>query len=203
MLIGRIIRALEPPRTDLATQRPGDHERERKRQLPREAFTVIDGALGEAYDPNAIYSGSQDQHGHSANLRLTIPKHWLATFSELVQSSEFPEYKSNQSIIRDAIYHRMHHVANMSRSIAPHIARAMAMDILETRSAQVREVADQADNIISDMRITLDQAIRHGDYEAARRLLLEYEETIEIHFPEPHLTRLMDEVDRYRSRLSR
>ena len=59
------------------------------------------------YNIDDVWRGSADKQGHSAYIRVPVPKHWSGQINAMVQSGHF-DYKSQQDFARDAIYHRLH-----------------------------------------------------------------------------------------------
>lgn len=66
------------------------------------------------YSIDDVWRGSADKQGHSAYVRVPVPKHWSGQMIAIVQSGDF-DYKSQQDFVRDAIYHRLHWAGSVMR----------------------------------------------------------------------------------------
>ena len=156
----------------------------------------------DEYDPDEIYAGgSMDTHGHSSNLRCHVPKTWLGPMSSLIASPEWPEYRDTQSIIRDALYHRLHWTTTQKdREAAPGVARAMAIMRFERSREAAEQMMHEAEEMDQGINNTVIELLRAGDNDSATRLLNEFDDTVRQTFPEPHLSRLLETIERLRKR---
>jgi len=111
------------------------------------------------YDPDEIVTVAQDAHGHSTNLRVHVPTTWRAMMEHIIQSDQWPEYTSVQTILRDALYHRLHWTGTQKdRSQHPGVARAMVRERYRKRldediaiEAENREFRKKLDKTLSEM----------------------------------------------------
>lgn len=63
------------------------------------------------YSVEKFYTKSTDGHGHRVNARTQIPPGVAAQVSQVIASRRVPEYKTPGDLYRDAIYHRLHWLA--------------------------------------------------------------------------------------------
>ena len=84
---------------------------ERRPNVARDEFKSHDPT---EYNIDDIWRGSADKQGHSAYVRVPVPKHWAGQMNAITQSDLF-EYKSQQDFVRDAIYHRLHWAGDVMR----------------------------------------------------------------------------------------
>lgn len=81
------------------------------------------------YDPDEIMNRSQDHNGHSTNQRVYIQPTWKAMMEQVVQSDQWPEYRTFQDVVRDALYHRLHWITTQKqRGLFPEIQSAMVRE---------------------------------------------------------------------------
>ena len=71
--------------------------------MARDQFQTNDPS---EYDVDEIWKGSSDKQGHSAHIRVPVPKHWSGQIQSIIHNDKF-DYKSPQEFARDAIYHRL------------------------------------------------------------------------------------------------
>ena len=67
------------------------------------------------YDPNRFYIHSTNRHNHSTSVRTiprttSFPPEIVAEMAQIVDDPRTP-YRSKQDLIRDAVIHRLHHLA--------------------------------------------------------------------------------------------
>jgi hypothetical protein len=102
---------------------------------------------------------SQDHHGHSTNLRVHIPTTWRSMMEQLIQSDQWPEYNSIQSIVRDSLYHRLRWTGTQkNRPQYPAIQQAMIRERYRKRldsdiqhEAEMRDFRKMIDRSLSEM----------------------------------------------------
>jgi hypothetical protein len=154
------------------------------------------------YNPDDIYSGgSMDAHGHSSNLRCHVPRAWLGPLTMLVASPQWPEYDSVQAIIRDALYHRMHWASTQrDREATVGVARAMAIMRLQQKREEAERRMEEAEELDVSINDTVLKLLHAGDSKSANVLLDEFEDTVRTTQEEPHLTTLLETIERLRKR---
>ena len=152
------------------------------------------------YSPDEIITRSQDEMGHSANLRVHIPKPWRAMIEQIVQSDAWPEYSSVQDFIRDAIYHRLHWTTiAKDRDHIPAV-RAMVMQIRRERELNVIAQQHMTWRAFSDrIERTLQEMMQAGDWDLIAAWCEDTLDEIDD-VPEPHRTRLADQLESWRKR---
>lgn len=154
----------------------------------------------DAYDPNQVYiGGSKDAQGHATNIRAKIPDTWMGSIGEIVNSPDWPEYRSVQDFYRDAIYHRMRWASRQpDRTTSPRVAKLMAiasgtaaLDYHNMITTASKEYIDQASK-------TLQNLVANGNQLALREAIKELESTLDL-IEEPYrseLARLLETYER-------
>ena len=149
---------------------------------------------GGGYDPDQIHTNSQDDHGHSIHLRVHAPKTWGAIMGQIVNSDSWPEYKSNQDIIRDALYHRLHWIDQQKdRSHNPHINQALARARLEQALHQDSVDAEEWHLFSNNIQATLNRRLADGDNTGIKEFIQAAIPAVES-FREPYRTRLSEQL---------
>lgn len=72
-------------------------------------FTPEDG-----YSPDQFFTPASDTKGHSERVRVNLRPDVLPALGALVASGQFEAYRSTHDVIRDAIYHRLHWLADQA-----------------------------------------------------------------------------------------
>jgi hypothetical protein len=151
-------------------------------------------AQSGGYDPDEIHTTSQDDHGHSIHLRVHCPKTWGAILAQIVDSAQWPEYRSNQDIIRDALYHRLNWIDEQKdRSHIPSIQQALARARLQLRLLQDAADAEEWMAFSNMIQTTLNRRIAAGDYAGIKDFVQEAATAVES-FQEPYRSQLSEQL---------
>jgi hypothetical protein len=160
-----------------------------------------DSFRNDSYDPSEVYAGgAKDAQGHSANIRCHIPDHWVAAVSELVNSSEWPEYKTPQDFYRDAVYHRMRWAsAQTDRSGSDRVRSLMALASGQASLSYVTMLREQSYAFLENARRTLSTLMGDGNMVAVRETIKDLESNL-TDIIEPYRTMLRRELETYELR---
>lgn len=156
---------------------------------------------GGGYDINDIITSSQDEHGHSVNLRLTVPKSWNAILHKIKESDSWPEYTSANAIMRDALYHRLHWISEQkNRQAFPAIDEAIAIAQAESsleldnrRAERVAVLRKKIDDVLGEM-------LSNYEYEALVEWVDDFAEHQLPRIQQPHRKKLEEQLSMYRRR---
>lgn len=164
--------------------------------MPRESF------ISDAYDPDEIYTGpASSDDGHSSNLRCSIPTEWAGAIADIVNSPEWPEIKSVQSFVRDAIHHRMHWADQQKdRGKIESVRNLQALEAMSATLTRHEEYRMAFDRFLARMEDSLKAALLADDAEVILALLEDMSDSIPK-FPEPHRTKLTETLDRWKRRV--
>ena len=153
------------------------------------------------YDPDEIHTASQDDHGHSAHLRVHVPKSWAALLQFVADSPSWPEFRSNQDIIRDAIFHRLHWIeAQKDREQFPYVQEALARERLLARLRIEEADADHREEMLARIERSLSRNLVEGDVDAARKTV-EEAEGLMASLPHPFATRFAEQLVEWRQQV--
>lgn len=140
------------------------------------------------YDETRIFSFGEDRKGHSAYLRVMIPKNLAGEITALVESGDIPEYRTKQHFYRDAIFHRAKQVARWIKNGDLEREADMAM-ALSTELALQQEWAD-AEALIDQTRNNCNKLLARGNIEFLKDYLAKREgiaDTISENYREEYL----------------
>lgn len=70
-------------------------------------FTPEDG-----YSPDLFVTPASDQKGHSERIRINVRPDVMPLLGAIVASGQFEAYRSTHDVVRDAVYHRIHYLAD-------------------------------------------------------------------------------------------
>lgn len=157
----------------------------------------------EEYDPSAIHTRSQDEHGHTFSPRAHMPKTMGAIIGAFQADPSFPEYNSSPAaFIRDAVYHRAKYwQTHPDRSLTPAGARLLRIYEVETRALEYREENKRVDRMVENMAATVSEAVIAGDIGFAERILDDYEKLAREDYEAPHREKILDRVVLARTKL--
>lgn len=155
---------------------------------------------GGGYDPNEIVTGSQDDHGHSINLRVHIPTPWRAMMEQYIQSDQWPEYSSIQAIFRDALYHRLHWISTQKdRTQFPNVRMAMIRERYRKRLNDDADYLASMRQFRSDLDVTLTKMLQDEEYEAVQSYVEDMLADIDA-FPGREQEKLINQLHTYLER---
>lgn len=153
------------------------------------------------YDPDEVWAkGAADEQGHSVNLRIKVPTEWAGAIAELTSAKQWPEYKTPQDFIRDAIHHRLHWAeAQPDRESIPEVANLMAIESVYTNIRRYEALNKQ----FKAMRDQMVDAFRDSAVTDPQVLAAQIEDLSDVadRFPEPFRTRLHEDLDYWKRRV--
>lgn len=158
--------------------------------------------IDDTYDEEEIYAGgSKDAQGHSTNMRTHIPDPWMAAIGELISSPDWPEYKTSQHFIRDAIFHRLHwSLRQGKRKTSERVKRLVALSRLQAETNYRAMEREAFQELITDLRQAFRDAHADGDNMGLRELLKETEAHLDD-MPQPYRDQIRDEIISWDRRL--
>ena len=114
--------------------------------------------------------------------------------AQIINSDMWPEYRSNQDIIRDALYHRLHWIDQQkNRGNIPAIAAALARARLQRVLFQ--QTSDSAEwvQLSNDIHTTLTIRLNEGDFTGVKEFINQAMDAVDD-FEEPYRTRLVEQL---------
>lgn len=155
------------------------------------------------YRIDEILTRSQDEHGHSANLRVHVPVPWRALMEQVCQSDAWPEYRSIQDIVRDSLYHRLHWVSGQKeREAFPEVRAAMMQVRLERQLSYITESARMWREFSERIEETLTTLAAANDWEIVKNFCDDAAEEIDD-VPQPYRGKLAAQLDMWKRRADR
>lgn len=149
-----------------------------------------------AYSIDKFYTQSTDKRGHTEHIRVGLPPGLLAKVQELVQGSQFPDYRTSQDIVRDAVYHRLHYLADQND--LPDLRHIIEQEIrMVERQALIASIERQEDAIelVGEL---LSKASRVGDFLALEKALLDAEKDLDTMI-DPYKQQMVNLIRKYRA----
>jgi hypothetical protein len=122
-----------------------------------------DDEEGASYSPKRFYTASDDKQGHSAQIRLYIPKGLAGQIARIVNSNEIPEYRSVQDFYRDALTHRAYQVGDWLDD--DELVGEVHMLILMSEEYQLQQIKRDVESLCSIMEDNLNEAFLRDDLE--------------------------------------
>jgi hypothetical protein len=119
------------------------------------------------YSVDKFYTQATDARGHSSDLHVRIPPDWARRLDVVFESRAFP-YKTRSDIVRDALFHRLHH---LSERLSPGQQDDFA--VLESLQAEAQAYLDdleRTDKVIASLEAAV-RRLSQVDPEEARRLI--------------------------------
>lgn len=135
------------------------------------------------YDEQKFYVHSQDQNGHSAYLRVWIPKNIAGMIGRVVNSGLIAEYRSAQDFYRDALLHRAYKIAQWIDNDELK-AEIGVLDLQSEEEARARTRKD-ATALIETLQENLQDAWDRGDLDGLEAHIAQRLETASL-IPESH-----------------
>lgn len=154
------------------------------------------------YDITSFYPEAADGRGHSDNLRVRVKPEIAGEIGALVASGVIPEYTTPQAMVRDAIVHRLHWLAENidNPALAAKLQEAIRRTVVEETTQRYIRLVDSFEEFVSRTREVCERALRFGDHHGVAEYLddvVEYAENSR----EPYRSTLLAVVTYYRERL--
>jgi len=130
------------------------------------------------YDPRKFYTHSRDKQGHSAHFRINLPTNLAGQMRSLVQSGAIPQYGTVESLIRDAIHHRVMQVAQMVD--AGDLEQAVSLAMMVAEEVQMEEADKEAEELVTKIKENGRRMLGQGEYARVRAYLSEREDVIDM-----------------------
>lgn len=121
------------------------------------------------YDETRMYTGSQDDHGHSAQVRVNFPKNLAAQLQRVIADGRIPEYKSLNDFVRDAIVHRVHKVGKWLDN--GDLLQEVHVGLLLAEQQQIKQQKVDAQLYLNALRENLTDAKTRGRTEFLKQMV--------------------------------
>lgn len=151
--------------------------------------TDDEGPAGvKGYDPDKFYTSSRNKHDHSEQMSLKLPPDLYMAVQSYGNNQDFPEYRSGQDVVRDAIVHRLHYLTSSYRADPTIISLVRAHMTVARLSMGMAEL-DLMNKVVDDTRVLSDRLMNGRDIESMSRLIIETETAREV-MREPYVSRI-------------
>jgi hypothetical protein len=122
----------------------------------------IFGSHDNSYDRNAFITKVGDDKGEPIRFRLGAGM--IAEVQRLIQQQRIPEYKTYSDFYRDAVYHRMHDIEQMSGLADVRRARALSTQSLIDKAEKRMAAMEEEIAVVKTARDTLQKALGYRDW---------------------------------------
>lgn len=150
------------------------------------------------YSVDAFYTRSTDGNGVSETKYVKMPPSLLAGIGDLVASKVIADYRTEADFIRDAVYHRLHHVAMMKQD--GKLVRLVNRQIMLARAANNLHEMAELENLLEQHGAAMEQAHSTGDMDFLREIIAGAEDDLNYLRP-AHRSRLEDLIRDYQAKL--
>lgn len=121
------------------------------------SFDPFAGSGDDSYNINRAYTRATNKHDHAANVQVPMMREHVAMIQAIVQDPAYPDYTSNQAFIRDAIVHRLHHIAKNENDVIQMqnlstLAKREAISEREERRKAEQKWVEQMAQSIAELR---------------------------------------------------
>lgn len=134
------------------------------------------------YSLDDFYTKSTDGRGHGDLVHIKLAPYLLGSLRELVESPEFPAYRTLADILRDSLYHRVHYLSEHRQAFA---AAAKLDTIYLTGRMQAKVV--QYQNEIAEyttlktlLQTTFTQGLQASDVAQLRQTLSDAQAQVDL-----------------------
>lgn len=124
------------------------------------------------YNEDKFYTFSQDKHGHSAKVDVTIPKMVAGEVAGIIDSGSIPELRTPQDFYRNAIRHQAYRTGKLLREggLVDAAHQMTVLDRVATQQAIATEYLELEARIVD----LLDEELMHSHYDFVESELKEY-----------------------------
>ena len=164
---------------------------------PREAAYDFEDSFRTGYRKDKFVTNANDSHGHHEVVRVKFPTFVNGRMQELVQSRKWP-YRTTHDLVRDAVYHRLHDLDEMSELPADVRSVVRLWEIASTE-VQKRVERRMVEEYIAGREAGLREAAAGGDKERVGQLVeVTYSDMDVLNLTDDDRLRLFDLLKRYR-----
>jgi Arc/MetJ-type ribon-helix-helix transcriptional regulator len=148
------------------------------------------------YSTDEFYVRSTNAHDHSESIRVRLPKQVLGQASALVASKRYNAYRTVADVIRDALVHRLHYLANEAGD--DELMEFVNRQIMQARLDQRIRTIEEMETICKTTEALIAHAWEHQNIGTVESTItdayLMFEE-----LPEPYASRMLKLADKYRA----
>jgi hypothetical protein len=156
------------------------------------------------YSEYNFYTNAVDKKGHGTVAHTKYPDYMLAVVSEIVQSKEIPQYRTQGDVMRDALFHRLvwldknkgnvRNIPNLSRLVQIMISKEIALN----RAREAKELND----LVKQVKETCEMLYNFADYSELKETIEEQRERLkEAEIRDPYRKRIVEILDEYERKL--
>jgi hypothetical protein len=133
------------------------------------------------YSADKFYTKSTDGRGNSELLNVKVSPFVYGILAELVESPDFPDYRTKADVIRDMLVHRLHYVRDMARDEGrmAGLKQRTHMLMQEARVERLKNEMVQEQRFTDALIEAMGLGIESGNVTAAARAIEEAEGAIE------------------------
>lgn len=154
---------------------------------------------GTGYDPSKFYTKASTTKGDKGeNWQVMVPSSVASQLTAMIQGGKIKHYATRQDFIRDAIYHRLHDIAEMLNDTQ--LARKLGILYRTSEMLSIREDVQAADDFIDTVRESCRELEDRKEWELLVETLNLAEEHIEV-VPTARKAALGEVIDKYRGLL--
>lgn len=168
-------------------------------------------AKGEGgYDPSKFYTRATDVvHGHADSMRLRLPPDVLSQVGDLINLRDdtgkrkvFPDYKSVQDFVRDAIVHHLHNRTEQAgdRDLIEQTTEVLKRMAFEDFTRRMKEDVDLWKRVFEEARTALVGLLQDEAWAQMWVCIREIQHYADEH-PDPYRTRFKEMIKEFRERV--
>ena len=154
---------------------------------------------GPGYREDRIYTRSTDAAGHQKHLRVNVPPSIAGQLASLAADGQIPAYRTSQDVVRDAIVHRLHWLAQNQLNPNQDVMRVVDVEMRKCRLDAITREVVELNGMVEAAREAMEQAAHARDvyalFDAITQAQLEAEAV-----RDPYQTRIFEMVRDYRQR---
>lgn len=152
------------------------------------------------FDINYVYMGkAQDEHGHSAHLRVHVPQHWTGQVAEIVESKDTP-YRTASDFYRDAIFSRLSWYGSAENRPTLELMEDVAMMRLTAKSDAIKQRDENSRQMLKSTVEALRLLVANREFPDAREFIRYGREQAD-HLSEPWRSQLLTELNSFERQL--
>lgn len=136
---------------------------------------------GNGYSRDKFYTKSTDGRGNSELIQLKVTPFVFGIIAELVESQEFPDYRTKADVLRDALVHLLHYRREMMKDatrmvvLQERVDRMMAEAKTERLRADLEQERRYTDALVEAMGV----CVQSGNVSRAAEAIEDAEKALE------------------------
>lgn len=148
------------------------------------------------YDPDKVYAYGEDKKGHSATVRLNIPKTVAGKIGAIVRGGQAPQFSSETGFYRNAIYHAAYTLAKQIED--GELEDTISIAAMISEEMRIKHEREESLAFVEAVRANAEMMIDAGDWVRLKAYLSDRTDMAQ-QLPETMRDEFLDMLNEYKA----